>query len=83
MGIIVARRIKDLEYEPQAVMTEAEQIAPTPSDETAFELQLLSDFDVAKELLKERTRLLRRADRCGEMAFEMQKRAILAYLKYG
>lgn len=83
MGIIVARRIKDLEYEQQAVMTEAKQIAPTLSDEKEFELQLLSDFDMAKELLKEKERLQRQANRYERMAFERQKKAVLAYMKYG
>ena len=83
IGIIIANAIKDPEYAKEAIKANAEHIAPTPSDKEKFRLQLLSDFDMAEEYQKESERLQQKAMKFQRMAFERQKKAILANLDYG
>lgn len=81
MGIIISSAIKSSEYALQAV--ETKHIIPDLSDKDKYKLQLQSDFDMAEEYLKEAERLQQKAIKNQRMAFERQKKAILANFDYG
>lgn len=83
MGIIIAKRIADLEYEKRAILTGEQHLALELGDQEEFKLQLMSDFDMAEEYSKQEERALQEALKFRRMSREMQKKAILAYLKHG
>ncbi len=83
MGIIISSAIKNPEYVRHAIATEQEHIPPELSEKEKCRLQLQSDFDMAEEYLKEAERLQQKAMKNQRMAFERQKKAILANLDYG
>lgn len=83
MGIIISSAIKSPEYAKQAVMTEAKHIAQELDAMQKYKLQLQTDFDVAEECLKEAERLQLRSMKYQRLAFERQKKAVLANLEHG
>lgn len=83
MGTIISSAIKSPEYAIQAMATESKRIISGPSDKDKYKLQLQSDFDMAEEYLKEAERLQQKAIKNQRLAFERQKKAILASLDYG
>ena len=83
MGIIISSALKSSEYAMQAVATKSEHIVSNLSDKDKCKLQVQSDFDMAEEYLKESERLQQRSLKFQRMAFERQKKAILANFDYG
>ena len=78
-GMMIASFLNDSDYIPQDVVNEDIKKAKNTQE---MKLQIISDFDEAKELSKEAGRLQLRASQYHERALEIQKRAFLRNLTY-
>lgn len=78
-GLMIASLLNDRSYIPQSLTQEDTEKAKNKQE---MKLQIISEFDEAKELSKEAGRLQLRASQYQERALEIQKRALLRNLTY-
>ena len=78
-GLMIASLLNDRSYIPQSLTQEDTEKAKNKQE---MKLQIISEFDEAKELSKEAGRLQLRASQHQERAREIQKRALLRNLTY-
>ena len=78
-GLMIASLLNDKSYIPQSLTKEDTEKAKNKQE---MKLQIISEFDEAKELSKEAGRLQLRASQYQERALEIQKRALLRNLTY-
>ena len=78
-GVMIAALLIDPDHIPESLINEdAEKV----KNQRELKLQIISDFDEAKELSKEVGRLQLRASQYQERALEIQKRALLRNIGY-
>ena len=76
---MIAALLNDPDHIPESLINEdAEKV----KNQRELKLQIMSDFDEAKELSKEAGRLQLRAAQYQERALEIQKRALLRNIGY-
>ncbi len=78
-GLMIASLLNERSYIPQSLINEDTGKAKNQQE---LKLQIISEFDEAKELSKEAGRLQLRASQYQERALEIQKRALLRNLTY-
>ena len=78
-GMMIASLLNKRSYIPQSLINEDPEASKSRQE---LQLQIISDFDEAKELSKEAGRLQLRAAQYQERALEIQKRAMLRNIAY-
>ena len=79
LGVMIAALLNDPDHIPESLINEdAEKV----ENQRELKLQIISDFDEAKELSKEAGRLQLRASQYQERALEIKKRALLRNIGY-
>ena len=78
-GMMIASLLNKSSYIPQSLINEDPEASKSRQE---LQLQIISDFDEAKELSKEAGRLQLRAAQYQERALEIQKRAMLRNIAY-